>query len=106
MSSFHAEEMESPLVGTRHGVSLLNVYSIPGFVYILPVLKIPPLLMSKFSIQAYQDKRGIEWDAATDQERTVLRRRITATDREIDQLVYALYDLTENEIAIVKGRVG
>jgi len=44
-------------------------------------------------------------DAATDQERTVLQRRITATDREIDRLVYDLYNLTDKEIAIVEKSV-
>ena len=32
----------------------------------------------------------------------VLRRRIAATDREIDGLVYELYGLTAEEIAIVE----
>ena len=32
-----------------------------------------------------------------------LRRQITATDHQIDQLVYALYGLTEDEIKIVEG---
>ncbi|HEU5015354.1 MAG TPA: hypothetical protein VFT66_22735 [Roseiflexaceae bacterium] len=30
-------------------------------------------------------------------------RQINATDRQIDRLVYALYALTEEEIAIVEG---
>jgi hypothetical protein len=34
-----------------------------------------------------------------------LGRRIAATDRLIDQVVYRLYGLTEDEIAIVEGRV-
>ncbi len=33
-----------------------------------------------------------------------LQRQIDATDREIDQLVYDLYGLTEEEIGIVEGR--
>ena len=41
--------------------------------------------------------------AKTTHERTVLQRQITATDRQIDQLVYELYGLTEEEIAIVEG---
>ncbi|MCH7498841.1 MAG: N-6 DNA methylase [Nitrospinae bacterium] len=40
--------------------------------------------------------------AKTAQEKTHLQRRIDATDQEIDQLVYQLYDLTEEEIAIVE----
>ncbi|HMD68976.1 MAG TPA: TaqI-like C-terminal specificity domain-containing protein, partial [Chitinivibrionales bacterium] len=41
--------------------------------------------------------------AKTDQEKTVLQRQITSTDRRIDELVYALYGLTEEEIKIVEG---
>ena len=40
--------------------------------------------------------------SATPHEQTLLKRRITATDREIDTLVYKLYDLTDDEIAIVE----
>lgn len=38
----------------------------------------------------------------TDHERTVLQRQIDHTDRQIDALVYELYDLTPEEIAIVE----
>jgi formyltetrahydrofolate synthetase len=41
-------------------------------------------------------------DAKIDQERTVLQRQIDTTDRQIDQLVYGLYGLTEEEIKIVE----
>ena len=40
--------------------------------------------------------------AKTDQEKTALQRQIDATDRQIDQLVYELYGLTEEEIKIVQ----
>jgi len=36
----------------------------------------------------------------------LLERQITATDREIDQLVYQLYGLTAQEIKIVEGATG
>ncbi|NMC35056.1 MAG: N-6 DNA methylase [Veillonellaceae bacterium] len=36
-------------------------------------------------------------------EKERLQRQITTTDRQIDQLVYQLYDLTPEEIAIVEG---
>jgi hypothetical protein len=36
-------------------------------------------------------------------EKSVIERRIAATDREIDALVYDLYNLTEDEIRIVEG---
>ena len=35
--------------------------------------------------------------------KTMLQRQIEATDCQIDGLVYGLYDLTEEEIAIVEG---
>ena len=41
--------------------------------------------------------------ARAPQDRTVLERQITATDDEIDQLVYQLYGLTDAEIKIVEG---
>jgi len=41
--------------------------------------------------------------AKTDHDKTLLQRRITSTDRRIDQLVYELYGLTEEEISIVEG---
>lgn len=34
---------------------------------------------------------------------TALQRQIDATDREIDELVYELYGLTEGEVGIVEG---
>jgi hypothetical protein len=33
----------------------------------------------------------------------VLSRQIETTDRQIDRLVYQLYDLTEDEIKIAEG---
>jgi hypothetical protein len=42
-------------------------------------------------------------DARLEQEKTQLSRQIEATDGAIDKLVYELYRLTEEEIAIVKG---
>ncbi len=35
-------------------------------------------------------------------EKTMIKRQIDATDRQIDMLVYELYGLTDNEIAIVE----
>jgi len=36
-------------------------------------------------------------------EKTALQRQIEATDKQIDQLVYQLYQLTPEEITIVEG---
>jgi len=41
--------------------------------------------------------------AQTPNDKTLLQRQITATDKEIDGLVYDLYGLTEDEIAVVEG---
>ena len=38
----------------------------------------------------------------TPQDTTLLQRQIAATDRQIDQLVYALYGLTDEEIALIE----
>jgi hypothetical protein len=43
--------------------------------------------------------------ARTDQERTTIQRQIDGADRQIDKLVYELYGLTEEEIAIVESSV-
>lgn len=41
-------------------------------------------------------------EAKTPQEKEMLKRQIESTDKQIDQLVYKLYDLTEEEIKIVE----
>jgi hypothetical protein len=40
---------------------------------------------------------------ANPQMKTMLQRQIDMTDRQIDRLVYELYELTDEEIAIVEG---
>jgi len=44
--------------------------------------------------------------AKTPQDKTVIQRQIEATDRQIDGLVYELYGLTDEEIAIVEEATG
>lgn len=44
-------------------------------------------------------------NAKTSHKKEVIQRQINATDKQIDKLVYKLYDLTEKEIAIVEGSV-
>ena len=43
-------------------------------------------------------------EARTSHDTTSIQRQIDATDRQIDRLVYELYWLTEEEIAVVEGR--
>jgi hypothetical protein len=40
--------------------------------------------------------------AKSEAQKTAMQRQVTATDAEIDHLVYDLYDLTDEEIAIVE----
>jgi hypothetical protein len=42
-------------------------------------------------------------EAKTGHEQTLLQRQIDLTDKQIDKLVYELYGLTEDEIAIIEG---
>jgi flagellin-like hook-associated protein FlgL len=41
--------------------------------------------------------------AKSQAQRAAIQRQIEATDAEIDRLVYGLYGLTKEEIAIVEG---
>ncbi len=41
--------------------------------------------------------------ARTEHDRQLVQRQIDSTDKQIDTLVYELYSLTDNEIAIVEG---
>jgi len=42
-------------------------------------------------------------EAKTSQDKTVIQREIDMTDRQIDNLVYELYGLTDEEIQIVEA---
>ncbi len=46
----------------------------------------------------------IERETLTPNDKSRIERRIEATDRHIDELVYRLYGLTAEEIGIVEGR--
>ena len=43
--------------------------------------------------------------AKTDQERQIIAQEIESTDRQIDSLVYGLYGLTVDEIAVVEDTI-
>ena len=53
-------------------------------------------------VQAMLDLNKQLARAKTSHEKTALKRQIDATDRQIDKLVYELYDLTKEEIAIIE----
>ncbi len=44
--------------------------------------------------------------AKSDAERRTLQNAVTATDQQIDALVYDLYGLTADEIQLVEGNAG
>ncbi|MBN1683916.1 MAG: Eco57I restriction-modification methylase domain-containing protein, partial [Gammaproteobacteria bacterium] len=93
-------------------------YTLRGgyFTFKTEYLKPFPIRLIDFSV--YKDKKGHDLIAKlvekmlslnkkfvtvkTAHEKTVLQRQIAATDRQIDQLVYQLYGLTEEEIEIVE----
>ena len=43
------------------------------------------------------------YDAKLPHIKTTIQRQIESTDKQIDQLVYKLYDLTDEEIKIVES---
>jgi adenine-specific DNA-methyltransferase len=43
-------------------------------------------------------------DATTDRDIQFYDRRVADLDRQIDELVYELYGLTEEEVALIEGR--
>ena len=43
-------------------------------------------------------------DARLDHDKELLSRQVEATDASIDELVYELYGLTEEEIRLVEGK--
>ena len=47
--------------------------------------------------------KRVHADGISTHEKKILQKQITITDKQIDQLVYDLYDLTEEEIKIVEG---
>ena len=49
--------------------------------------------------------KKVHADGISTQEKKMLQKQIDITDKQIDQLVYQLYDLTEEEIKVVEGGV-
>ncbi len=54
-------------------------------------------------VQRMLDRHKRMQGAKAVHDRTVIERQIAATDEEIDHLVYELYGLTKDKIAIVEG---
>ena len=54
-------------------------------------------------LSALPKLRGPSGRAPSDSEKATLQNAVTATDQQIDALVYDLYGLTEDEIKLVEG---
>ena len=83
---------------------------------------IKELLISKIDLQKKRDKTIHDQmvgfvdtmldlnrklaESKNPQTKPILKRQIEATDRQIDKLVYKLYDLTDEEIEIVEAAGG
>ncbi len=66
-----------------------------------------PTVATLFSwISSIKNNGPFHCSAKLGSEKEMIQRRINATDAEIDRLVYELYGLTEEEIAIVEGKSG
>ena len=61
-----------------------------------------PRVRGNHYVVAMLDLNAQLGNAKTDHERSALEHQIEHTDREIDQLVYDLYGLSEEEIALVE----
>lgn len=87
--------------------------SLPGITYLIPL---PPILNPsdiKMSLKGwnvidtnrlYENGPGKIEITLLKAQKEIIQRQIDATDAEIDRLVYELYDLTPEEIAIVEGK--
>ncbi len=58
---------------------------------------------SSLGPEALSARGGDHIPRVTAHEKTMLQRQITATDHQINHIVYALYGLTSEEIQIVEG---
>ena len=71
--------------------------------YLLSYLDfIKELTKKKIKLSLAEEAEWEEYFNTESKKALSLKSQIDATDKEIDQLVYKLYDLTEEEIAIVE----
>jgi hypothetical protein len=85
--------------------TLLKNYYKHSFAEILTVLKKNRSKLVSFNPQLRSDQERLEKEFnASLKKLTPLVNKIQATDRLIDQIVYKLYGLTEEEIAIVEEK--
>ncbi len=56
-------------------------------------------------MQGKYAREDVRSSAKTPTDKTAIQRQIDVTDRQIDNLVHELYDLTDDEIRIVEGAI-
>ncbi len=77
------------------------------FVEMIPICKLSEVEKQKMNIlvdQMLTSKKQLQ-QAKTESDKNYLERKCEQLDKQIDQLVYQLYGLTEEEIKIVEGNV-
>lgn len=61
------------------------------------------IIKVKKTLTITEEAQWLEYFHIQKQKALVIKSKIDSTDKEIDQMVYKLYDLTEEEIKIVEG---
>lgn len=56
----------------------------------------------KLAEQMMESKKKLK-DAITDSDKAFIQQRIDALDKKIDRMVYELYELSDDEIAIIEN---
>ena len=64
---------------------------------------IKELAKKKIKLSLSQEAEWEDYFNQEQQKAVAIKQQIDTTDKEIDQMVYALYGLTEEEIAIVEN---
>jgi hypothetical protein len=61
------------------------------------------LTRKKIKLSLAQKEEWEDYITAEQAKALEIKKQIDTTDREIDRMVYALYELTEEEVGIVEG---
>ena len=87
----------SPLQGKFYNLNKTFVEILP--IYLAsPEVQRPFIELADQMLQLHKDNKI----ARTPQEKKYIERQINATDKQIDKLVYELYNLTDEEIRIIE----
>jgi hypothetical protein len=82
----------------RYGLSKIFVEQLP--IYLASPKKQAPIIdLSEQMLQLHEESKN----ARTPQDKKLIQRQIDITDKQIDNLVYELYNLTDEEIKIIES---